>query len=76
MATNAEDGKSKRIQEIEQEIAQHRAQIKRSQESIDKMRKEDPEMLADAGAREDGRINSAQEAIKRLEDELRSLQQA
>ena len=73
MATTADGGKSKRLQEIEQEIAQHQAQIKRSQESIAKM---DEDTLADAGVTEGGRITKAQEAIKRLEDERRSLQQA
>ena len=69
MSTNANDD---RIQEIEREMAQHKAQIETSKKSIESYR-DDPDMMADAGAREGGRINMAQEAIKRLEDELRSL---
>lgn len=75
MSNFAEEDRSKRIREIEQEIAQHRAQIETSQQALDKMLGDD-DMLADAGVREGGRIANAQEAIKRLEDELRSLQQA
>jgi uncharacterized coiled-coil DUF342 family protein len=71
MSTNAED----RIKEIEREIAQHKAQIETSKKSIDSYR-DDPDMMADAGVREGGRINTAQEAINRLEEELRSLRGA
>lgn len=70
MSTNANDD---RIKEIEQEIAQHRAQIELSTKALESMR-DDPDMLADVGSRENGRINNAREAIERLEDELRSLQ--
>jgi uncharacterized coiled-coil DUF342 family protein len=71
MSTNAED----RIKEIEREIAQHKAQIETSKKSIDSYR-DDPDMMADAGVREGGLINMAQEAINRLEEELRSLRGA
>ena len=66
------DMNAQRIKEIEREIAQHRAQIETSQKSLDSYRN-DPDMRADAGVREAGRINMAQEAIKELEKELRSL---
>jgi uncharacterized coiled-coil DUF342 family protein len=73
MQSNTEEARRKRTQEINQEIAQHRAEIETSQKALDKMR-DDPDMLADADVRERGRINNAQEAITRLEGELRSLQ--
>jgi uncharacterized coiled-coil DUF342 family protein len=69
MSSNAKDD---RIKEIEREIAQHRADIERSEKSIESYR-DDPDMMADAGVREGGRINMAREAIERLEEELRSL---
>jgi uncharacterized coiled-coil DUF342 family protein len=69
MSTNEKDD---RVTAIEQEIAGHKAQIERSSKSIESYR-DDPDMMADAGAREGGRINMAEEAIKKLEDELRSL---
>jgi len=73
MPSDTEESRSKRILEIEKEIAQHRAQIARSKDALASWR-DDPDMLADAGGRENGRINNAQEAIARLEEELRSLQ--
>ena len=69
MSTNVNE---ERIKEIEQELAQHRVQMETSKKALDSIR-DDPDMLADVGSREAGRINMAQEAITRLEDELRSL---
>ncbi len=66
------DVNAERVKEIEREIAQHRAQIETSEKSLDSYR-DDPDMMADAGVREAGRINMAREAIQRLEEELRSL---
>ena len=62
-----------RIKQIESEMAEQRAQIETSERAIESMRN-DPDMMADSGAREGGRINIARKRINELEAELRSLQ--
>ena len=68
MSKNANDD---RIQEIEKELAVQREQIETSKRALEGL---DPDGLADIGSREGGRIKNAEEAIARLEAELRSLQ--